>query len=130
MVGLDTNVLIRFIVQDDPRMSALAGELLESLTPDRPGFVSQVVMAETYWVLSRTYRLPRPACLQAVKALVETESLEFDDAEGVVRALSLAELGADFPDALIHSANELFGIEETVTFDRKAASQLCWRLLG
>ena len=75
-------------------------------------------------------RLPDPAAEQAPRRLVETEVLEFDDGESVVRALTLAEEGADFADALIEGTMELFGVDETVTFDRRASERIGWRLLA
>ncbi len=130
MIGIDTNVLVRYLVRDDDEQHAEAAAVLETLTEDAPGFVTQVTLVELYWVLARSYRFPVTTCLQVVRGLVSTSALEFDDGEGVVRALSLAEDGADFPDALIQGAMELFGVRETVTFDRAAAQRLGWRLLG
>ena len=129
-VGVDTNVLLRVLLNDDPVQSPIAAAVFRGFSKRAPGFITQVTLAETYWVLERGKRLPRETCLLAIRRLVETESLEFDDGEGVVRALTLAEAGADFADALIQGAMELFGIEETVTFDRGAAQRLGWRLLG
>lgn len=130
MTGLDTNVLVRFLVRDDEDQFAAAAEVMAGLTPSRPGFVTQVTLVELYWVLTRAYDYPRAACLTAIGQLVAARSLEFDDGEGVVRALMLAEEGADFADALIQGAMELFGAGETVTFDRRAARSLWWTLLG
>lgn len=131
MIGIDTSVLVRAIAEEDDAVAAAtAREVLSSLTPDNPGFITQVTMAELYWVLSRTYRFDRTSCLAVVQSLVRTATLEFDDGEGVVRALHLAEAGADFADALIHGTMEQFGAHETVTFDRSAARRLGWRLLG
>lgn len=130
MLGIDTNVLLRYVVRDDEAAYAVAAGVLAELEPDDPGFITQVTMAEFYWVLSRSYRFPREDCLEAVRGLLGTDSLEFDDGEGVVRALTLAEEGADFADALIQGAMELFGVAETVTFDRAAADRLGWRLLN
>jgi predicted nucleic-acid-binding protein len=88
-------------------------------------------MAEFYWVISRSYRIDRQTCLKVVRGLIETPTLEFDDGEGVIRALMLAEAtGADFADALIQGAVDLFGVDEVVTFDRAAADRLGWRLLA
>jgi predicted nucleic-acid-binding protein len=129
MIGIDTNVLVRYVVRDDEAQYAAAAEALESLTETSPGFVAQVVLAELYWVLARSYRYSPATCLAVIRLLVATASLEFDDAEGVVRALELAETGADFGDALIQGAMELFGAAETVTFDRGAARALGWRVL-
>lgn len=130
MIGLDTNVLLRYFVRDDEAAYRAASDLLGDLTTDNPGFITQVTMAELYWVLSRSYRFDRSSCLAVVQSLVRTETLEFDDGEGVVRALHLAEAGADFADALIQGAMEQFGAHETVTFDRSAARRLGWRLLA
>lgn len=129
LTGIDTNVLLRVLLQDDPVQSPVASRVFRALSTDSPGFITQVTLAETYWVLARARRLPRTACLTAICRLVETDALEFDDSEGVVRALSLAEAGADFADALIQGAMELFGVEKTVTFDRVAAERLGWTLL-
>ncbi len=129
LTGVDTNVLLRFLVRDDEAQFAAAERFLEGLTPRAPGFVSQLTLAEVVWVLSRRYRFPKDACLAAIRGLIETEVLEFDDGETVVRALALAEEGADFADALIQGTMELFGAEETVTFDKDAADRLGWRLL-
>jgi len=130
MIGVDTNVLVRYVVRDDERQYAAAAEVLESFTADDPGFVTQVVLAEFSWVLARAYRYPAAGRLAVIRGLVATASLEFDDAEGLVRALDLAEGGADFGDALVQGAMELFGVRETVTFDRGAAREMGWRLLG
>ena len=130
MIGVDTNVLVRYLVRDDEQQYAAAAEVLESFTEDDPGFITQVVLAELSWVLARAYRYPAAARLAVMRGLVATASLEFDDAEGLVRALELAEGGADFGDALVHGAMELFGVRDTVTFDRAAAQELGWRLLG
>lgn len=129
LTGIDTNVLLRVLLQDDPVQGAIAARFFRELGTDSPGFITQVTLAETYWVLARAKRLPRATCLAVIRRLVETEVLEFDDGEGVVRALSLAEAGADFADALIQGAMELFGVDETVTFDRAAAERLGWTLL-
>ncbi|MFT4216486.1 MAG: type II toxin-antitoxin system VapC family toxin [Micropruina sp.] len=129
LTGIDTNVLLRVLLQDDPVQAPIAARVFSGLTPESPGFVTQVTLAETYWVLARAKRLPRATCLTVIRRLVETDALEFDDGESVVRALTLAEAGADFADALIQGAMELFGVDETVTFDRDAAERLGWTSL-
>jgi predicted nucleic-acid-binding protein len=130
LVCIDTNVVLRAVLTDDPDQSAVAARLFRELTPERRGFITQVTLAETYWVMSRAKRLSRDTCLAVIRSLVETEVLEFEDGETVVRALTLAEEGADFADALIHASSECFGADETVTFDRHAAETLGWRLLS
>lgn len=130
LIGIDTNIVLRAVLQDDPEQSTRAAEFFRSLTDERRGFITQVTLAETYWVLSRAAGMPRDDCLTVIRRLVETEVLEFDDGESVVRALTLAEEGADFADALIEGTMELFGVDETVTFDRRASERIGWHLLA
>ena len=129
MTGVDTNVILRAVLQDHEVQTPIAQRTLSSFSRDSPGFISMVTLAEVYWVLARGQRFAKTACLSVIRRLVESEALEFDDAEGVVRALHLAEDGADFADALIQGTMEQFGATETVTFDRGAAEKLGWRLL-
>ena len=129
MIGVDTNVILRAVLQDHEVQTPIAQRTLSSFSRDSPGFISMVTLAEVYWVLARGRRFEKRACLAVIRRLIESEALEFDDGEGVVRALHLAEDGADFGDALIHATMEQFGATETVTFDRGAAEKLGWRLL-
>ncbi|QKJ20837.1 PIN domain-containing protein [Microbacterium hominis] len=130
MIGLDTNVVARYVLEDDEAQLVTATEVMESLSLDNPGFVTHVTLVELEWIMNRGYRIPRDSRLKVLRALIETETLEFEDGESVVRALALAEEGADFADALIAASGELFGIPEFVTFDRGAARHLGWTLLN
>jgi predicted nucleic-acid-binding protein len=130
VIGLDTNVIARYVLNDDDAQFAAAQALFASLSVTRPGFITQVALVELYWIMRQRYKVPRGACLAAIYKLVEMRQLEFEDAESVVRALALAEDGADFADALIAVSGELFGVTETVTFDRAAATRLGWRALS
>lgn len=129
LIGIDTNVLLRYLTRDDEAQHAAAETVLLALTPESPGFITQVTLAELYWTLARGFRYSKQQRLGIIRRLLWSESLEFDDGEGVVRALHLAEDGADFADALIQGTMEQFGATETVTFDRGAAEKLGWRLL-
>lgn len=128
-VGLDTNVLLRAVLGDDASQSEQARAALRELSPRRPGFITFVTLAELYWVLFKTKGIARTEVLAAIRRIVETESFMFEDDEGAIRALELAEDGADFADALIHVTFEQFVIGEVVTFDRSAARRLGWTLL-
>lgn len=130
MIGLDTNVLVRHLVQDDEQQAAVAGRLLSTLQARDPGFVSLVVMVELYWVLRTSYRLPVDEVLEHLEALLAVRELEFEDGETVWRAVLKARHGADFADALIADTAELFGCDEVVTFDRRAGRSLGMRLLS
>ncbi len=129
MIGIDTNVLTRAFVNEPHALQPAARRLLSSLTPDEQGFITQVTLAELYWVLKSGYGYDKRSRLAVIRALVESPVLEFDDGEAVVRGLTVAEDGADFPDGLIQGTMELFGVPETVTFDRDASRRLGWTLL-
>src|SRR5690625_4908288 len=90
LTGIDTNVLLRYLLRDDPGQFDRAAQELEALTPENPGFVTHVTLAEVYWVLSRARHLERAAVLVVIRRLVHTAALEFEDGETVVRALQLA----------------------------------------
>ncbi len=131
MIAIDTNVLVRHLTEDDPAQTAVARRFLARLSPDEPGFVSIVVLAELYWVLRRgRSKLSADRALSALEIILDTPELEVEDEESVSRSLERARAGADFADALIADAAELYGCSETVTFDRGAATSLGWRLLG
>lgn len=130
MITLDTNVLVRAITDDDPLQSPLARQVLSELSAASPGFVTHAVLLELYWVLARSKGLPVQRVLAAYELLMSMEALEIEDGESVGEALEQARQGADFGDALIEATSRLYGVAETVTFDRDAARRFGWRLLG
>ena len=122
MIGLDTNVLVRFIMDDDALQSPKARRLIESLTADRPGFVSLITIIELYWVLSSAYSLSRAQVAQAFDALLRSKELMVEQAESVAKAARTFGAGnADFAGCLIASLCARAGCEATMTFDKGAA---------
>ncbi len=122
MIGLDTNVLVRYIMQDDARQSAKATALIESLDTDRPGFVTLVSIIELYWVLTSCYHLTNEQVKQALEALLRTRQIVVDRSDQVLRALRVFDAGkADFADCLIERTAASAGCKNTMTFDVKAA---------
>ena len=73
VTGLDTNVLVRYIMQDEPAQSAKATALIESLTAADPGFIPLVCVVELYWVLTSCYTLSDSQVVSALEALVRTK---------------------------------------------------------
>ena len=105
MVGLDTNVLVHYIAQDDPRQSAQATALIESLSAERPGFISAVVLVESLWVMEDVYAASRERLAEIVEGLLQTEMLVVETAEQAWRALAGFRKGkADFSDHFISRA--------------------------
>ena len=96
MIGLDTNVLIRYLTQDDPVQSAKASEILERrLTVKNPGFVSVVAMVETAWVLDRAYGLTAQEIATVVERLLQVEVLTIENEQEVFTAMVALKRGAD-----------------------------------
>ncbi len=122
MIGLDTNVLVRYIAQDDSRQSAQAGKLIESFTQEAPGFVSLVTLAETVWVLEDVYATRREQIARIVETLLQTQTLVVQTPELVWQALRGFEASkADFADHLVERSGAAAGCTATVTFDKAAA---------
>lgn len=122
MIGLDTNVLVRYIMQDDPKQSAKATALMEQLSPDNPGFITLVSVVELYWVLTSSYGLTAQQVKQALVVLLRAKQIIVDRADQVLRALRVFDDGkADFADCLIERTAAAAGCEQTMTFDVGAA---------
>ncbi|MBL9046100.1 MAG: type II toxin-antitoxin system VapC family toxin [Tabrizicola sp.] len=131
MIGLDTNVLVRFLVQDDPEQAAAATTLIASLTEAVPGFVGREVLVELVWVLERAYGLPRGDIAKALTRLLEARELLVEAADhAAIAADRYRRGGAGFSDQMIALAGQRAGCQETVTFDRKASGIPGMRLLA
>ncbi len=131
MIGVDTNVIVRFLAQDDDVQSPTATRFMSRLSRERPGFVSAVVLAEVSWVLSRAYKVSRDDLAEAIEGLLRSAELMIENADAAYRALSRyqASKSVEFADALIAQIALVAGADEVVTFDQTAASQLGVRLL-
>ena len=121
MIGLDTNILVRFLTQDDPLQSPKATEIMEQrLTEETPGFVSIVAMVETVWVLDRAYGLPAHKIAAAVERMLQTDVLVIENEQEVFTAM-IKEGQGSFADSVIAALGVRAGCSCTLTFDHKAA---------
>ncbi len=123
MIGIDTNILVRYLAQDDPFQSASATRIIErTLTGDQPGFISLVAIAETVWVLRKRYGMSDSAVAQVLRRLLHTDALVLQNEREVFLATEALEAGTGaFDDALIAALGRWAGCSRTLTFDRKAA---------
>lgn len=122
MIGLDTNVLVRYVMQDDARQAARATALIESFSAEEPGFVPVVAVVELVWVLAGSYGLARAQVAAALEALLRAKELVVERADIVTQALKrYGTGGADFADALIERLAVSAGCTATMTFDAGAA---------
>lgn len=131
MIGLDTNVLVRFVVRDDEKQARAATRLIEArCTPDDPGLVSQTVLCELAWVLDRGYGYDRKAVIAVIRRVLSVRELQVENADAAWQALGRFEQGqADFADALIGVSNRANKAETTYTFDRRAVDNDLFRLV-
>jgi predicted nucleic-acid-binding protein len=122
MIGLDTNILVRYLTLDDPIQSPKATEILEGrLTEENPGFVSIVAMVETVWVLDRAYKLLPHEIAAAVERVLQTDVIIVENEQEVFTAMiALKEGRGSFADAVIAALGAGAGCSCTLTFDQKA----------
>ena len=131
MIALDTNVLVRFLVQDDPDQARIATALFDQWTDADPGFVSREVLVELVWVLERAYGYARSDIAAALDGLLSAIELVIEAADDVGQAVERYRLeGFGFADLMIVAAARRDGARELVTFDRKAARLPDVRLLS
>ena len=130
MKGVDSNILVRYLVADDPGQFRAATRFIEhECSPQEPAFVNRVVLAEVVWVLESSYQMPRSAVVSALRVLFDTNQLSIEHAEDARAALLNYEDGAAFSDSLIAASNARLGCEYTATFDRRAAGRNGFRLI-
>ena len=122
MIGLDTNVLVRYIMQDDPRQSPKATAIVESLEGVSSAYITLVSMVELVWVLTASFELTRAQVSQALDGIIRTKQFKIENADQVVRALRVFKSGkSDFADCLIERSANSAGCVKTITFDVEAA---------
>ena len=122
MIALDTNVLVRYLVRDDPDQAEAARVLLEGLTIGRPGFICREVAIEVVWVLERVYKFTRTQIANVLIELASTDSLVVEAPDDVTHAaLAYGRGEADFSDLMILSAAQRSGAMPLHTFDRRLA---------
>lgn len=120
MLGADSNVLVRFLAEDDPVQTPQAVRLLTA-PENHPVFLSVVVLAETYWVLTKVEKFPHARVVAAFRSLLLSDNFRIDEADLVAAALDTAEVtGCEFADALIGLRAQRAGCTTTATFDTKA----------
>lgn len=131
MIGLDTNVLVRFIAQDDAKQSPLANNLIDSLSSDNPGFITIVSLVELVWVMQSCYNATKPEVVKILEMLLRTQEMSVENAETVFKALNVFEASkADFSDCMIERSANRAGCAYTATFDENAAKTAGMRLVN
>ena len=123
MLGIDTNVLVRFLVRDDVGQFEKTRKLIKREVAAGSGvLINQLVLLETEWVLRSRYSLPINLIIQAISGLLDASDVQFEDEPAVEEALFIwKDSAADFADCLIGAKNRRLGCRATATFDMKAS---------
>lgn len=122
MTGIDTNLLLRFILRDDPAQFERARAVMAARTEADPACICSVVLAEFFWTLRRLRRVPKSELIGFARALLASREVHLPDAAALFSALQQYEAGAaDLVDYLIAALNSAAGASHTLTFDARAA---------
>jgi predicted nucleic-acid-binding protein len=122
MIGIDTNLLIRLAMQDDPVQCAKVDSFLGSLSRQQVGFISLVTLIESVWVLEKRYGLPKLDVIRFVEELLAASELRLERESAVSQALQrFNSSAADFADCLIERVSHHAGCSHTATFDIAAS---------
>lgn len=132
MIGIDTNVLVRYITQDDPVQASLATHFIENnCSREVPGFVNHIVLCELVWVLKRCYKVDQKDAIRIIEQILRTVQLNVQQPQVVWQAVKAARSGkADFADYLSSRINIASGCLQTVTFDIAASEIESMHLLA
>jgi predicted nucleic-acid-binding protein len=123
--GLDANILLRVLLNDDASQAAVSRKFLMQLGENQKAYVGTGAILEVFWVLRSRYRLPRPELVKAIRTVLKTDNLLIESFDAIAEALSHYEEGlGDFPDALLAARNLEAGCGKTLTFDKRAAARV------
>lgn len=131
MKGLDTNILVRYVTQDDFAQWQLASDYLEATALNNQAcLINNIVLCELVWVLRSVYRFSKSQIVQSLTKIASTDLFYFENQQAVLLAIQQFKTGsADFSDYLIGQTNQHSGCEETATFDQKLANTAHFNLL-
>jgi len=123
MIGVDTNILMRYLLQDDEAQSPQAKAVMDGFTDAEPGFISLVTLVEMVWLLRRTFKRPQEEIVLTVQALLASPSICIQEDNAVNTAIEITQReNCDLPDALVAVLGAQAGCSFTLTFDRKAVT--------
>jgi predicted nucleic-acid-binding protein len=121
MIGLDTNVLLRLFIEDDPAQSDRARRFVDEAAADEPCLINSIVLSEFAWTLTRRFKKKRSEVARLVEGVLAMDDLEIPYRGAALNALGAYRAGkADFPDYLLAAINAELGCASTATFDRTA----------
>ena len=131
MIGLDTNILVRYLTQDDQEQAKKAVKLIESnLSQKQSMFINNIVFCELIWVLERGYKYSKQQIASAIRILLSAQEFAFEQLDSLWIALDKYEKdNIDFSDALIGELNKSYKCTHTYSFDTQASKMSNFELL-
>jgi predicted nucleic-acid-binding protein len=132
MVGLDTNVILRYLLQDDPKQTPLANHIVDQvLSQENPGFITLVTVLEIVWVLRSLLKQTRTEIATHLENLLAADTIEVQNEQQVFEAVFALRRGTgEFEDALIGALNAWAGCPHTLTFDKRALRMPYFQLIA
>ena len=132
MIGIDTNILVRYITQDDELQSGIATEFIENYcSHGNTIFVNHLVICELVWVLKKCYKLSKPKTINVIQNILQISQFSIENAQVIWQALTDYKKGsADFADYVVGRTNIFNKCDETITFDKKASKSRGFTLLS
>jgi predicted nucleic-acid-binding protein len=131
MIGLDTNILVRYLTQDDPTQSRKAVQEIENgLSAEQTFFIADIVMCELIWVLETAYGYDRKEIVPVLENILRTKQFKFDNKDLLWKSLAgYRTQKGDFADHLIGHTAHKAGCRETLTFDTGLKDNPFFRVL-
>lgn len=131
MIGIDTNILVRFHIQDNEEQFTKAKELIDSATNANPVHIDNVVLVEWSWVLLRAYKVPKKKVIEEIEIFINAGDVLLEKQEICRKAVkAFKNSSADFTDCLIGALNKEHNCQTTYTFDKKASNLSSFTLLS
>jgi predicted nucleic-acid-binding protein len=132
LIEIDTNILVRYITQDDEIQSGIATEFIENYCSNgNKVFINHLVICELVWVLKKCYKLSKPKIINVIQHILQISQFSIETPQIIWQALTDYKKGsADFADYVVGRTNIFNNCEETITFDKKASKSKGFSLLS
>ena len=129
MLGIDTNILVRYLTQDDPKLASIVTKFFNKQHDDGSIFINCIVLCELVWVLETAYEYNQKLIAMVLEKILQTKQFKIDNLTAVQRALQAYKRhNADFADHLIAEINHANGCQDTISFDKKAIKTHAFKL--
>lgn len=131
MLGIDTNILVRYLTQDDKKQAEVVTNFFSKQHNDSSIFINCIVLCELVWVLESAYNYSKDLIAKVLDKILQTKQFKIDNSAAAQRALhAYKKYGADFADHLIAEINYTHGCNDTVSFDKKGVKNCTFKSIN